>query len=486
MSYRSWFFFAGFLGVTTFLSAAFRQQDDLPPNIVLVFMDDLGYGDLSCYGATGYTTPHLDRMATEGMRFTNFLTAQAVCSASRAALLTGCYPNRIGFSGALWPHARIGIADSETTLAEILRPLGYATAAFGKWHLGSETRFLPLQHGFDEYTGLPFSNDMWPVWYDGTPAGTRGPKSNFPPLPLLSGNDTAGYIQTLEQQGTLTHLYTDKAVDFIRRHKDRPFFLYLPHSMPHVPIAVSPPYAGKSGKGLWADLMMEIDDSIGRILETLRQEGLDDNTLVIFTSDNGPWLNFGNHAGSSGGFREGKGTSFEGGHRVPALFRWPGRIPAGTVRNQLWTTIDILPTIAELTGAKLPDLPIDGISFAHALTDLENTDSRRYFAYYYRRNSLEAVRKDHWKLVFTHPGRTFEGYLPGNDGFPGPSPEDHIVHQALYDLRRDPAERYDVQLLYPDVVRELVSYADSVRADLGDDLTKQEGTGRRPIGRISP
>ncbi|MEY3050410.1 MAG: hypothetical protein RLY31_195 [Bacteroidota bacterium] len=484
MMKRIWFLPA-LLAAALPLVSAFRQQPAAPPpNIVLVFMDDLGYGDLSCYGATGYTTPNLDRMAREGMRFTNFLTAQAVCSASRAALLTGCYPNRIGFSGALWPNARMGIAEEETTLAEMLKPLGYATAAFGKWHLGSETRFLPLQHGFDEYTGLPFSNDMWPVWYDGTPAGNRSPKSHFPPLPLLSGNDTSTYVHTLEQQGTLTGLYTEKAVDFIRRNKRNPFFLYLPHSMPHVPIAVSPPYAGKSGKGLWADLMLEIDDSIGRILESLRQEGLDDNTLVIFTSDNGPWLNFGNHAGSAGGFREGKGTSFEGGHRVPAIFRWPGTIPAGTVRNQLWTTIDILPTLAELSGAALPTLPIDGISFADALTDAKSTAARPFFAYFYRRNSLEAVRKDHWKLVFPHPGRTYEGFLPGNDGFPGPTTEEHITHQALYDLRRDPAERYDVQLLYPDVVRELETYAESVRNDLGDDLQKREGSGRRPIGRI--
>jgi arylsulfatase len=291
-------------------------------------MDDLGYGDIGANGATNYQTPNIDKMATEGIRFTNFLAAQAVCSASRAALLTGCYPNRIGFSGALAPTSTIGINANETTLAEVLKEKGYKTAIYGKWHLGHQKQFLPLQHGFDEYFGLPYSNDMWPVDYDGSPAPEgHFKKKAYPTLPLIQNNERIEDITTLEQQGMLTSRYTEKAVDFIKRNKNNPFFLYLPHSMPHVPINASPRFRGKSQQGLYGDVIMEIDWSIGEVLKALKANGLDKNTLVIVTSDNGPWLNYGNHAGSSGGYREGKGTSYEGGQRVPCVMRWKGTMP---------------------------------------------------------------------------------------------------------------------------------------------------------------
>jgi arylsulfatase A-like enzyme len=452
-----------------------------PPNVVLVFVDDMGYGDLSCYGALGYQTPNLDRMAAEGTRFTSFLAAQAVCSASRTALLTGAYPNRVGISGALMPWANEGINASEETLAELLKAKGYVTGIVGKWHLGHHQEFLPLQHGFDEYLGIPYSNDMWPIDYDGKPA-TSGNKLKYPPLPLIEGNQKIAEITTLADQDQLITRFTDRAVQFIQRHRKQPFFLYLPHCMPHVPIGASERFRGKSGMGLYADTILELDWSVGQILQALKTTGLDRNTLVIFTSDNGPWFNFGNHAGSTGGFREGKGTSFEGGHRVPFIVRWPGVVPAGRVSNKLLSNIDILPTIANLCGAKLPERKIDGVDWTALLKGNDSVTPRRDFFYYYRRNSLEAVRRDHWKLVFEHPSRTYIGQAPGFDGKPGAAPENHLFPKALYDLRRDPAEAYDVQEQYPAIVAELETLAETARQDLGDDLQQRKGTGIRPAG----
>lgn len=455
------------------------------PNIVIIFMDDLGYGDVSCFGSLTYRTPAIDRMAAEGMRFTNFLAAQAVCSASRAGLLTGTYPNRIGFSGALDHKSGYGLNENEQTIAELLKQKDYATAIFGKWHLGITERFLPLNHGFDEYTGLPYSNDMWPVDWDGTAPAKNTSRLYYPRLPLIEGNTPIDYIDNLKDQEKLTTLYTEKAVDFIKRNKKKPFFLYLPHSMAHVPIAVSEKFAGKSGQGLWADMMLEVDWSVNRILTTLKEQGLDENTIVIFTSDNGPWLNFGDHAGSAGGFREGKGTSFEGGQRVPTIIRWPGHVPAGTICNQLASTIDLLPTIAEICKVPLSGNQIDGVSLEPLLDGNLDARPRRYFAYYYQKNSLEAVRRDQWKLVLPHEGRTYEKNLPSLGGLYGKVSNDNFP-MALYDLRRDPNEAYDVQELYPEIVAELLAYADKVRADLGDDITGEIGSGRRKAGIINP
>ncbi|MEK7718590.1 MAG: sulfatase, partial [Bacteroidota bacterium] len=308
------------------VNTSYAQQRS--PNIVLIFMDDMGYGDLSCYGASQYKTPNLDRMAARGIRFTSFLSAQAVCSASRAGILTGCYPNRVGISGALMPDAKIGLNPSEETIAEVVKKRNYKTCAIGKWHLGYQRQFLPLQQGFDEYLGLPYSNDMWPVFFDGSRNISEAykRKSGYPELPLIRDNKKIKEIRTLDDMSELTTLYTETAVDFIKRNRKNPFFIYLAHSMTHVPLAVSAKFKGKSEQGLFGDVMMEIDWSVGQIMKALEKNGLEKNTLVIFTSDNGPWLNFGNHAGSTGGLREGKGNSFEGGQREPCLMRWPGHI----------------------------------------------------------------------------------------------------------------------------------------------------------------
>jgi arylsulfatase A-like enzyme len=475
------------LSIIAFLSAFSSEKKEKTPNIVLIFMDDLGYGDLSCYGAMDYTTPNLDKMAGEGIRFTSFLSAQAVCSASRAALMTGCYPNRIGFSGALMPNSSVGINADETLLPQLLKQKNYATAIFGKWHLGDKKPFLPLQHGFDEYFGIPYSNDMWPVWFDGKPANNTPEQANkyrFPPLPLIEGNEKIETLSTLEQQGLLTKRYTERAVSFIKKNKNKPFFLYVPHSMPHVPINASPNFKGKSKQGLYGDVMMEMDWSVGEILKTLKDNDLDKNTLVIFTSDNGPWLNFGNYAGSTGGLREGKGVSYEGGVRVPCIMRWKGTVPEGVVCNQLASTIDILPTIASICDVKLSKNRIDGVNLLQILRGGMTQQPRKYFYYYYRKNDLQAVRRDNWKLVLPHEGRSYVGQLPKNDGFPGPTPENIQHIQGLYDLRRDPAEAYDVQKMYPEIVEELLKVAENAREDLGDDLTKREGKNRRQSGKI--
>lgn len=475
------------LGIILAITALSTEKEAkaTQPNIILIFMDDMGYGDLSCYGALQYRTPNLDKVAAEGIRFTNFLAAQAVCSASRAALMTGCYPNRIGISGALFPNAKVGLNPDEMTIAELLKQKGYATGAFGKWHLGDHPDFLPTKQGFDEYVGIPYSNDMWPVNYDGTPVTDKDArKANFPPLSILEGSKKMKEINTLDDQAQITGIYTQRAVSFIKKHKKEPFFVYLPHSMPHVPIAASAKFKGKSKQGMYGDVIMEIDWSVGEIMKTLKENGLDDNTLVIFTSDNGPWLNYGNHAGSSGGLREGKGTSFEGGQRVPCLVRWKGVTPAGVVCNKLTSTIDLLPTIASICGAKLPEKKIDGVDILPLLKgDMEATP-RKYFYYYYRRNNLEAVRRDDWKLVLPHEGRSYEGQVPGNDGFPGKSPENTPFALGLYDLRRDPAERYDVKETYPEILAELQKVAEEAREDLGDELTKRTGKNVRPSGIV--
>ena len=472
------------LTVVVFTQQAHQPPAALSPNIVLIFMDDMGYGDLSVNGALDYRTPHLDKLAAEGMRFTNFLSAQAVCSASRAALLTGCYPNRLGISGALFPGAKIGLAPEEMTIADMLREKGYATGIFGKWHLGDAPSFMPLRQGFDEYLGIPYSNDMWPVNYDGSVALPGTNKAQFPPLPLIAQDLPVDTLHTLEDQALLTGRLTDAAISFIKKNRKKPFFAYIPHPMPHVPINASPAFRGKSKQGLYGDVIQEVDHHVGRILQTLKEEGLEKNTLVIFTSDNGPWLNFGNQAGSAGGFREGKGTSFEGGQRVPCIMRWKGTIPAGVVANQLASTIDILPTLATLTDSRLSEKKIDGVDLSELLRGNMEVSPRKDFLYYYRRNALEAVRLGNWKLVFQHPSRSYLEKKPGFDGFPGPAPENIIMYESLYDLRRDPAEQYDVKAYYPEIMLQLRALAEEARNDLGDDLLNRKGANVRPAGTL--
>lgn len=464
-----------------------KAQKKEKPNIVLIFADDLGYGDLGSYGSLDYTTPNLDRLAAEGMRFTNFEVAQAVCSASRAGILTGTYPNRLGLSGALNPHATIGLNPEEETIAELVKRAGnYKTALFGKWHLGHLQPFLPLQQGFDEFVGLPYSNDMWKWTYDMKLATveTHARKAGYPELPLMAGDTIYSFIEDLNDQAELTTRYTEEAVRFISENKAAPFLLVVSHSMPHVPLAVSNKFKGKSKQGMYGDVVMEIDWSVGEIMKTLEHNGLTENTLVIFTSDNGPWLNFGNHAGSTGGLREGKGTSFEGGQRVPCIMRWPKQIPAGRVNNKLASTLDFLPTFAEILSVPLPERKIDGVSILALLRNEENANPRETFNYYYQKNALEAVRRDNWKLVFAHEHRTYVGSSPGVDGVDGKTKQVN-TEMALYDLRRDPGERYDVQKDNPEIVSELMKLADQVRNDLGDDLTGNPGKNRREPGKIT-
>jgi arylsulfatase A-like enzyme len=408
-----------------------------------------------------------------------------VCSASRAALLTGCYHRRVGIGGALGPDSQIGLADSEVTLAEICKQKGYATACFGKWHLGHHPKFLPLQHGFDEFFGLPYSNDMWPLHpnFAHLPADSARRKQGYPPLPLIEGDHIVDAEVTGDEQAQLTTRYTERAVAFLEQNKDRPFFLYLPHTMVHVPLFVSDKFRGKSEQGLYGDVVMEIDWSVGQVLDALQRLGLDDNTLVLFTSDNGPWLSYGNHAGSAGPLREGKGTTFEGGIREPTIVRWPGRVPAGTTCDEFASTIDVLPTIAVLLGARLPAHKIDGHDIAPLLFGVPDAKSpHEAFYCYYGGGQLQAVRDARWKLHLPHGYATLAGRPGGSAGTPAPYRNQKIA-LSLFDLRADPGETNDVAAEHPDVVARLQQCAQVAREDLGDRLTGAEGKGRRPAGR---
>ncbi len=450
------------------------------PNLVIIFTDDQGYADVGVFGAEGFETPNLDRMAEEGRRFTNFHVAQPVCSASRAALLTGCYPNRIGIHGALGPNAMHGISDQETTLAQLVKARGYATGMVGKWHLGHHTQFLPLRHGFDEYFGLPYSNDMWPYHPTAKP-GT------YPPLPLIEGERVVNGNVTHQDQEQLTRWYTEHAVRFIENHKKEPFFLYIAHSMPHVPLHVSEKFRGKSRQGLYGDVIMEIDWSVGEVLKTLREQGVERETLVIFASDNGPWLSYGNHAGSARPLREGKGTCWEGGTRTPCIMRWPGRIPMGTTCGDMLMTIDILPTIARLTGARLPRHKIDGLDVWPLIAGSKGArNPHQAYFFYYEVNQLQAVvtGDGRWNLQLPHTYSTLGGRAPGRDGRPAPYQQVKLARPELYDLASDIREVTDVATEHPELVKRLEGFADEIRADLGDSLTGKEGAGTRPPGRL--
>ena len=446
-----------------------------PPNVVVVFTDDLGYGDVGCYGEKVIRTPHIDSLARDGVRCTDFYVSQPVCSASRASLLTGCYANRVGIHGALGPGARHGLAAAEVTLAEVCRSKGLATAAFGKWHLGHLPQFLPTQHGFDEYLGIPYSNDMHPE-HPETPDA-------YPPLPLIEGSETVG---TDPDQDTFTGTFTDRAVAFMRKAVagERPFFVYLAHPMPHVPLHAGAEARGKSDRGLFGDVIQELDDSVGTLLAVLDELGVADNTLVIFSSDNGPWLSYGNHAGSTGPLREGKGTTFEGGVRVPFLARWPGHIPRGLVCREPAMTIDVLPTVARLLGADLPPHPIDGRDIWPLLSGAKDAKSPHEALYFwYHDGDLEAMRMGKWKLHFPHGYRTMQGRAPGKDGRPGQYDYSVRTGLELYDLANDVGEKVNVADDVADIVEAMTALADAKRAELGDALQKVRGGDVRAPGR---
>ena len=451
------------------------------PNIVIIFIDDQGYGDIGPFGAKGYTTPNLDRLAAQGCKFTNFHVPQPVCSASRAGLLTGCYPNRIGIHGALGPAAKHGIADSEVTLAQLLKQKGYATGMAGKWHLGRPKKFLPTHHGFDEYFGLPYSNDMWPLH-------PEAKKGAYPPLPLIEGDTVIKESLGHEDQEQLTTQYTERAVKFIEKNKHRPFFFYLAHSMVHVPLHVSAKFKGKSQQGLYGDACMEVDWSVGEVVAALKRAGVEENTWVIYTSDNGPWLSYGNHAGNAGPLREGKGTCWEGGTREPTLMRWPGKIPAGTTNDAMLMTIDLFPTIARLVGAELPRQKIDGLDVLPLIAGQKGaTNPHEGYAFYYEQNQLQAVvsADGRWKLQLPHSYRTLGGRPGGRDGIPAKYETRKLETAELYDLQNDIGEAANVAEKHPEIVKHLETFAEKTREDLGDALTDRKGKGVREPGKVT-
>jgi len=425
-----------------------------PPNIVVIFTDDQGWADTGRFGAKGFETPHLDRMADEGMRFTSAYVAQPVCGASRAALLTGCYPNRIGLLGAPGPNAKHGIHDKELTIAEMLKEKGYATGIFGKWHLGHRPPFLPMRHGFDEYFGLPYSNDMWP-FHPENPDG-------YPDLPLMEGEEIIAHNPDMNK---LTTWYTERAVRFIDTHHEEPFFLYLPHSMPHVPLGVSDKFKGKSAQGMYGDVIMEIDWSVGQVLAALERHGLDENTFVFFATDNGPWLSYGDHAGSAGPLREGKGTTWDGGDRVPCIVRWPGQIPAGTECAEPVMTIDLLPTLAGIVGGRLPDHTIDGEDIWPLMAGERGAQSPHDALYFYNGNGLQAIRSGRWKLHLPHKYRTLAGRTGGTGGIPVKY-EQAKTELALFDLENDIGESIDLSAEHPEVVQRLKAMAEAFDKDI--------------------
>lgn len=474
------------LFLASHLSAAER------PNVVFIVADDMGYADMGTQGAKGISTPHLDRLAAEGTRFTSFYVAQAVCTASRTALMTGCYPNRLGMHGAYNHTSQDGIADEEWLLPEMFKGQGYATGGMGKWHLGTRLKFHPLRHGFDEWMGLPYSNDN--SQFHPTSA------AQMPPLPFYDGEQV---IEVDPDQSQFTKRFTERAVGFIERNAERPFFLYMPHVMPHVPIFASEKFKGRSAAGLYGDVMEELDWSVGEVLATLKRLKLDERTLVIFISDNGPFLSYGEHAGSAWPLREGKLTTFEGGVRVPCLVRWPGQVPAGRVTAEPFMGIDWLPTLTELVGGKPSTLKIDGLSARGLILGEAGAKGPHEALFFYSGTALQAVRSGPWKLHFPHPYITVDGE-PGRGGKPAKygklapasitqSGVEGIATRhgyrveriglSLFNLEDDPGEQHDLAATHPQIVARLSALAEPVRVDLGDSLTSdQPGSGSRPPG----
>ncbi len=466
-----------------------------PPNIIVILADDLGYGDLGCYGNDNIATPNIDRLANQGTRFTDFYVSQAVCSASRASLMTGCYANRVGLEGALNHTSPTGISSTELLLPELLKSHGYATAILGKWHLGLPPHFNPLNHGFDHWWGIPYSND------NSKYHPTLAPE--MPPLPLFIDRQVS---ETDPDQSLFTRNITDEAKRFIKSNNARPFFLYLAHVMPHVPIFASKPFDGRTGKGRYADVVTELDAAVGELMQTLKDAGIEDNTWVIFSSDNGPFLSYGEHAGKAGPLREGKLTCFEGGVRVPCIMRWPNQILADHVSDVPWMTIDLLPTIQRLLGdqeasANRPG-PIDGLDATEVILGKSREPPHQALAFY-SGSELHAVRSGKWKLHVPHPYLTVDGD-PGVAGKPAgygrlqpqsiqlsgvkgiASRHGYRVEDlplSLYDLEQDVGEQSNVAAAHPEVVGELMRYVEQFRLELGDSLTNQQGAGVRPAGR---
>lgn len=447
-----------FLGTSDF---TLTIAADSKPNIVLILIDDMGYGDIGPFGTNDNRTPNLDRLAREGMKFTSFYAAP-LCSPSRAQVMTGCYGPRVSITDALRPGGKNGINPTENTVAEFLKSQGYATTCIGKWHLGDQPEFLPTRHGFDHYFGLPYSNDMErPSAKDG--AMVMPLMRDERVVELLAGDD----------QDRLTERYTDEAVRFIRDNRAHPFFLYLPHTAVHVPIHPGEKFRGHSSGGRYGDWVEEVDWSVGRVLDTLRELKLDGNTLVFFSSDNGPWLSKAGDAGNAGPLRGGKGSTWEGGVRVPTLAWWPGRIAPGGVCDAATGNIDCLPTFVALAGGALPEgRKIDGRDLSPLLFGKTN-ESPRSAQYYYRSQKLEAVRSGKWKLSVGPQLEGLGGTVPPADAA-GPGPR-------LYDLDSDVGERADVAALHPEIVQRMEELRQKMAADIGDG---QLGSGVRPAGQV--
>ncbi len=429
--------FAPVLLITLFACRAFpsghRSPRTSPPNVVIIFTDDQGYGDLSCYGHPTIHTPHLDGLARSGVKLSQFYVASPVCSPSRAALLTGCYPKRVGMQRhVIFPDYDYGLHTDEVTLADLLKERGYATGCFGKWHLGHRPGLLPLDQGFDAYLGVPYSNDMAQMHRQ------EDNKYKYR-LPLMEGNQV---VEWEPDQRLLTRRYTEAAVDFIEENADGPFFVYVPHTMPHIPLYTSDRFEGTSPRGLYGDVIEEIDWSVGQILGTLDRLDLVEDTLVVFASDNGPWLNFKRNGGSAGLLRGGKGSNWEGGQRVPCIVSWPGTIPQGDVVREVVTAMDVLPTVAGFAGAPLPvDRRIDGHDVSDLLTGRAGAGSpTNQFVYYTSKGKLAGIRRGPWKFLL-EPGE-------------------------LYQLEHDVSEQWDVAEQNPDLVAELTALAQEIDGEI--------------------
>ena len=427
------------------------------PNVVMILMDDMGYGDLSLTGAHGHLTPSIDQLAQEGTFFSHCYVGAPVSSASRIGLLTGCYPHNLGFYGALLPKDTLGIRPEHYILPDLFHDEGYTCGAIGKWHVGHQFHHMPMQNGFDFFYGLPYSNDMWPVGFDGKPISANvtdgsNHKKNYPILKVLKGNTPVKEIRTMDDQAQLTTLYTEQAVNFIHTHKNSPFFLYMAHSMPHVPLAVSDKFKGKSKHGIYGDVMMEIDWSIGEVMKALKVNGIDENTIVIFSSDNGPWLVFGDNGGSNGGLREGKLTTFEGGSRVPCIIRWKNHVPSRVIKDQMISSIDFLPTLAAAIGHSLENHKVDGINILPYITGKTQDSQRKVFEYHFRRNKIEAVRDERYKLHFPHKYMTVT--KRGEGGLKGTT-ERKTTDFELYDLYADPGEQFNIIDIHPEIAEKL-------------------------------